>query len=1157
MASETILTVSGMTCAACSASITEALEKLLGVTKASVSLLTNEAKVAHTTDLSTQLIVDTIEDCGFDAEVVSSRSAPSSASTLITILGMTCAACSGSVTESLQAIKGVQDVSVSLLTSLAKIVHDSSVPTNLLIDAIEDCGFDATIESTTAGRHTKTETVRTNFEVTGMTCGACSASITEALHNVPGVVEAAVSQITESAVVEHDSSISPEELKSVIEDCGFDAVVVGSGPSKVPDQDLIQDLILQVYGLDEETDLSSFQYNVEAFLNSLPGVEESQFVFKGQMDVETLAASSGADLDPENLIDELRISVNTALTGIRTLVDGLNDIDARYQFVIFNSVDQSLTSQLKLLSKIKDIQYWRSTFFSSLICGVPVVALAATEHLKFWNNLMIIHGLYWTSVIQFALTTHILFNLGSVFFKKFGVFIRHRGRNANMDVLVCISTLISYTFSVYSIILSVWTGQTNKPPKTLFETVAMLVAFVSFGKWIENKAKGATSTALSKLMSLTPTTCLIVTDGQKCEELLQSQADEKNSPILDLPTRIIGIDLLQVDDIAVVLPGGKISADGTIVYGSTEIDESIITGEPLPVTKVKGDFVIGGSINGPHLIYFRVSGAGKNSQLHQIIDIVKDSQVKKAPVQRYADYIAARFVAAVLILSTLTLLVWIIILKVCGEKLPKAFLTEENGKYFVCLKLAISVVVVACPCALGLAAPTAVMVGTGVGAQHGALIKGGDILEKASGINVIMFDKTGTLTTGEMSINDFKVSTTKSIPIDTWWTLIGSAEANSEHPTGRAITKYAKSQLGLRFEEDTFDALISDFQVILGLGVRATVTTNNKSFKVAIGNSKMVVKDYPDARSSLASELETGLAKSIMTICHVIIDEEYVGYLELSDTIKPNARDVMDYLQHVENYQVGIVTGDNRLVAEAIGARLGVPRGNIFSEVSPIEKDKVILDLRNRFGGEQNISIAFVGDGINDAPALVQADVGMAISTGTDIAIDSAEVVLMSSSERHNNDLIGVVSALQVSSATFRKIKTNFVFATIYNFVMMPFAMGCFLPFNLMLSPPAAAATMAFSSVSVVVNSLMLKNWKQPNIQAAVQTLGLHEDLVGEEVFSLKNGTVAEFNHVKRGTLASRFGKVGLSSLFRRKVKVKSESPTYEMLPTSLSNFSH
>lgn len=1142
---EAVLEVSGMTCGACSASVTEALENLPSVSLASVSLLTNQAKVTCEEAISPDSLVLAVEDCGFDAKVVSTTLAPI-CTTIVNIQGMTCAACSGSITDALMLVKGVRDASVSLLTASGRITHDPEVSPADIVAAIEDCGFDAAIESSTGGNKPEAAgTLRTAFHVTGMTCGACSASITEALNKLQGVRSVSVSQLTELAVVEHDARITPETLKAAIEDCGFDAALTESTLQTSVHHDTVQDLVLQVYGIDENCELSTFQYNVEALFASLPGVLDSQFIFRGQVDAEELA-NSAADQDPENLIDELRVSVNTAQTGIRSLVDALNSIDERYLFVILNSVDQSLNTQLKLLSKIKDIQYWRTNFLYSLACGIPVIALALTEDTSLWRHLIIVHGLYWVSVIEFALATHILFNLGAVFFKKFGTFVRHRGRNANMDVLVCISTLISYTFSVYSMILSVWTGQTNGPPKVLFETVAMLVCFVSFGKWIENKAKGATSTALSRLLSLTPTTCQIVTDTDKFEKEAMAPENDKATTILELPMRTIAIDLLQTDDIAFVLPGGKVPADGIVQYGTTEIDESVITGEAIPVAKSKGDTVIGGSINGPHMIYIKVTGAGKNSQLHQIIDIVKDSQVKKAPVQRFADYIAARFVMAVLVLSTTTFIVWMIIsLRVLGDKLPKAFAMEENGKYFVCLKLAISVVVVACPCALGLAAPTAVMVGTGVGAQNGALIKGGDILEKASGVNVILFDKTGTLTSGEMSVNGFKNVNEKILP-EVWWNLVGSVEVNSEHPTGRAITKYAKEQLGLTFEDDTFTTLISGFEVLMGLGVRATIQYNQVSYEVAVGNTKMVVKYFPEAREALALELEKGLGLSTMTMANVVVDGKYCGYMLLSDTIKPNARQVVDYLQHVEKYQVGIVTGDSKAVAETVGARLGIAKGNIFSEVSPIEKDKVVLDLRKRFGGAENISIAFVGDGINDAPALVQADIGMAISTGTDIAIDSAEIVLMGS-EKNSTDLIGVITALQVSAATFRKIKWNFVCATVYNFVMMPFAMGCFLPFNVMLPPPAAAAAMACSLVSVVVNSLMLKKWKLPNVGAAVQKLKLNEESIGEG-FTLKHGTLTQFNQVKRGKFHLR--KVGGGWVFRRKVTTEG-SPTYEMLPST------
>lgn len=1138
MTLEARFSVQGMTCAACSGSISEALEQIPHVQDVSVSLITGEAKVIYSDPATPDSFKETIEDCGFDTTLLVVKKCAPNAVTKIRIDGMTCAACSLSIAEALEALSGVDLVSISILTNSGLVKHSAGVSVALILETVEDCGFDASLESSTGTEPSGAES-RTSLSIVGMTCGACSASVSEALQKFPGVLSASVSLLTETATVSHTLLVTPEILKMAVEECGFDCRVVLAQKFEVEDDEQVNLLII---GIDDTTDIFSLQYNVEAVLNGLPGVSLFQFIFKGQVE-DNLDQLD--DLDRENLIDELRLSLNSN-TGVRTLVDALNGIDSHLQFVVLNSVDQSLTTQLKFLSRAQDIQYWRSTFFASLLFGAPVVAISFTDHLPFWKKLVIFHGLFVSSVVQLALTSHILFNLGSVFFKKFAVFVRHRGRNANMDVLVCISTLISYLFSVYSMILSVWTGQSNQPPKVLFETTAMLVSFISFGKWIENKAKGATSTALSKLMSLTPTTCLIITDVGKYDEFVSS--NEKENNIIDLPTRNIPIDLIQTDDIAVVLPGGKVPADGILAYGETEIDESIITGEALPVHKRKGGSVIGGSINGPHLIHIRVTKAGKNSQLHQIINIVKESQVNKAPVQRMADYVAARFVPAVLALSAVTYIFWLVF---CWseENLPKAFAKEENGKYFVCLKLAISVIVVACPCALGLAAPTAVMVGTGVGATHGALIKGGDILEKASRINVILFDKTGTLTAGDMNVSNFRQILDKvKLSSEQWWTLVGSVELNSEHPTGKAIARGAKKHLGLSFADDTFDSIISGFEVITGLGVRATITLSDESYDVTIGNKRLLVRDFPGAREDLSHVLETDLSESAMSVAHVVINGHYCGFLELFDTIKANAREVLDYLQHVEKYQVGIVTGDNRAVAERIGMQVGVPRGNIFSEVSPIDKDKVISDLRQKFGGPENVSIAFVGDGINDAPALVQADIGMAISTGTDIAIDSAEVVLMGLRDSQSSDLLGVITALQVSNATFRKIKWNFVCATVYNFVMLPFAMGCFLPLNLMLPPAAAAGAMACSSVSVVLNSLLLRSWTPPVISGFVKNLKWKEEEI--DGFTLKHSSLAEFNLIKRGSLSSRFWQAGMFRRFSRKELLANSNSAYEMLPS-------
>lgn len=1185
MSSIALFHVSGMTCGACTASVTEVLTNKIGVEDASVSLITGEAKVTYDENkISSSELKEAIENCGFDAVLIKNKISSDSGVPLyitkVSILGMTCGSCSASITEAIEKLEGVEKVSISLMTSEGSITH-SGVCDATIVETIENCGFDVQVTSTkpVESGSEKNQIIITNLFISGMTCGACSASITNALESNENILEVSVSLLTEQAVVKHRDTIAATDVKEIIENCGFDCTVNKSEIEHLSlgmlEEYEEEQITMQIFGINEHTDLTDLQYNIEALLANYPAVVDFQLAFKNNpnnstsgpiisdANTSTIQAIRSRDNleiyeENENFIDELSVVYNSSLLGIRELIDALNNLTDEIEFIVVNSVDQSSASQLRLLSRVKDIQYWKTNLSHCLIFGVPVIIISYSQNLEIWRKLMIFPGLYLISIIQLALTSHVQFHLGAVFNKKFIQFIKNKGKNATMDVLVCISTLISFMFSVFSIIMSVWSGQTNKPPKLLFDTTCMLFTFISFGKWLENKAKGSTSTALSKLLSLTPTNCTIVIDVEKYEEFLKSQNTESDSKlssdaIIDLPTRNIAIDLIEENDIAIVLPGGKVPADGVIVLGETEIDESIITGESLPVIKGKGDQVIGGSINGPDLIHIRVLRTGKKSQLQQIINLVKESQVNKAPVQRFADYIAARFVPTVLILATITFSFWIIICYVAHTEtatLPSIFQKEMNGKFFVCLKLGISVVVVACPCALGLAAPTAVMVGTGVGATNGVLIKGGDVLEKANDINIILFDKTGTLTTGDMSVSNSKQILSGSLTSSDWWNLVGSVEANSEHPVGKGIVNAAKGNLNLTFEGDSFNTTLHDFKVLTGLGIRATIklpNINDNSFTVYIGNNRMIEREFSDLTPILNEHLSSTLENSTNTLAHVIINNKYSGYMELSDTLEPHTRDVIDYLQFRKNYKVGIITGDQKGAAIKIGKELGIPPCNIFSEVLPVHKDKVIVDLKKKFGGDGNVGIAFIGDGINDAPALAQADIGMAISSGTDIAIESADIVLIGNGQNQHSHLFGVPTALDISQATFTRIKMNFLWAAIYNIIMLPFAMGCFLPFNVMLPPAAAAAAMALSSVSVVISSLLLKNWKPPKIiDDNVQYKLDNENEIGTG-FSLKDSTIEEFNRTKRTGNTSRLLRI-LNKLKRRST---SNAYSYEMLPAS------
>lgn len=1082
------LLVSGMTCGSCSATLTEALQKAGGIRKADVSLLTEEAKVEFDPKLiDVPAIVGVVEDCGFDAKVTVPpkrartpvAAVPEHIVTKMAISGMTCGACSAGITEALEDIPGVFKVSVSLLTESALVEHDSAVTLEQLRESVEDRGFEATIESSKQLRSSlKQQLFKTTINVIGMTCGACSASITEALEANPNVILATVSLLTNEACVRHNEKLSVDIICGIIENCGFEAVLAHSIPESVSGddsaEDSIDDVSMEIFGITENTDLERLSYDIEAVFQQLPGIIDFKVAFINPTkddfvtysNSEALRAIQSNDHDGsreenENLVNELYITYDSNEVGIRDIFDALNSIeDGIYLFAILNSIDQSYTAQLKLLSRVKEIQYWRSNLIQALIFGVPVLVMTHIQNINFWRETtMLFDGCYLVSLIEFVLATYNQFVLAKVFNKKFLQFVTNGGKSATMDVLVCISTSISYYFSVIYIFVSVWYGTKGMPPKLLFDTSFMLVIFISLGKLLENKAKGATLTALSQLMALAPNLCTIVQDPREYDLVHQDNPSELKS----LSLRDISVDLIQKNDVAIVVPGAKIPADGVICFGECEIDESLITGESLPVFRGIGDAVIGGSVNGASLIHIKVTRLGKKSQLQQIINLVKESQVNKAPVQRYADWLAARFVPTVLVLALLTLIFWIILTIVAPKRLPKVFFGKEE-KFFVCLKIAISVVVVACPCALGLAAPTAIMVGTGVGATHGVLIKGGEVLENANSVEVILFDKTGTLTTGKMQVVNYCIDEFK----DTrkWWNLVAGVEMNSEHPIAQAIVAESRKQLGLTFTHDRIECVISDFQVYPGMGVSAKVD----SHMVLVGNSKLVREHFPTLSQSIEAH-EKDL-EVLGSIAHVIIDEKYHGTLQLADSLKENARDVIRHLQ--KSYEVGMVTGDNFKVAQSIAQQVGIPSSNVFCEVSPIEKDKVINEVKDRFG----CRVCFIGDGINDAPALAQADVSMAISTGSDIAMESADIVILSP-----DDLSGVVNALELASLTVRKLKINFLWAAIYNLIMLPFAMGVFLKWNIMLPPIAAGCAMMLSSVSVVLSSLTLKWYRPANIE--------------------------------------------------------------------------
>ncbi|EDO16789.1 hypothetical protein Kpol_526p42 [Vanderwaltozyma polyspora DSM 70294] len=960
---------------------------------------------------------------------------------LFVVEGMTCSACTNTIVAQVESLEGVKNCQVSLVTNECVAVYDESLSTvQDILNCIEDCGFDCEFISTDV-QETASSDLNLNLNlnlglltVQGMTCSACTSTITNQLEKINGVEDVQVSLVTEECHVKFvPSVVSIQDIKETIEDCGFDANIVsqvelnqdsnkiGSHLKKIP---------FKLIGLNESSNVNE----LELFFND---INKNGLI--SNISVEDGSAT---------------IEYNQDLLGIRSIVNNLNSFG--YDVMVNSTLDNS--TQLKLLSRIKEIQYWKSTFIKSFFISVLNMLLymwipMGFPHLMkqklFPYNQTFIKGLYYRDVISFIFTTYVQFKLGIYFYRATWSSYKHGA--GTMDTLVCISTTFAYTFSIYSIIYNINNKNSSDAlPNVIFSTSSMLIAFISFGKYLENKAKAKTSTALSKLISLTPSTCTILENG------------DASSPLE------ISTEYLQPGDIIEVRAGMRIPADGIITSGETEIDESLMTGESLYVPKSIGDAVIGGTVNGIGLFYFKATNIGDDTRLSNIIKTMKQAQMTKAPIQRYADYLASIFVPCILFLSLMTFIIWGIVCKVF-DHLPPVFADSTHGKFYMCFQIAISVVVVACPCALGLAAPTAIMVGTGIGAENGVLIKGGDKLELFNAIKIFIFDKTGTLTTGCMDAETFIPENNVELTGE-YIMVIKAACGTTEHPVSKAIKNYCEMLImDQNISVPTNMEIISN-ETVLGKGIKCRCEVNGKSYDVIIGSKKLFSNELKDDVN-----VEDGY-----TVSFVSINGKLIGRFEIVDSVKSDAYDTVQYLMAL-GYQCYMVTGDNHSSAMKIANTVGIPYNNVYSEVTPDGKCEIVAQLQN----ETNEKIAFVGDGINDSPALVSSDLGIAISTGTDIALEAADVVILSDEDPKRSTLKRLAYALNISQKTFRRIKMNLFWALFYNTFMIPVAMGLLAPWGIILHPIAASLAMAMSSVSVVLSSLALKRWKPFDITTA------------------------------------------------------------------------
>ena len=581
----------------------------------------------------------------------------------------------------------------------------------------------------------------------------------------------------------------------------------------------------------------------------------------------------------------------------------------------------------------------------------------------------------------------------------------------NMDSLVAIGTSAAVIYSLYSTYM-IAQGDHMAAHNLYYESAGVIIALVMFGKYLEAVSKGKTGDAIKKLMGLAPKTAIVIKDNQEIE---------------------IPIEEVLPGDHIVVKPGGKIPVDGIVVSGNTSIDESMLTGESMPVSKKEGDGVFAATINTTGVIQFKATKVGSDTALAQIIKLVEDAQGSKAPIAQMADVVSGIFVPVVVIIATLSLIGWML----------------AGYSFAFAIKTFISVLVIACPCALGLATPTAIMVGTGKGAENGILIKGGEALETTHKIQTIIFDKTGTITEGKPEVTDVIAA---SMEEDRLLQLTASAEKSSEHPLGEAIVKGAADK--------NIELLpVTEFDSITGQGIRVKI----EDMELLAGNLRLMEANQIDI-SRLQADADR-LAEEGKTPMYIAIDQRAEGIIAVADVVKKSSKSAIKKLQDM-GIEVAMITGDNKRTAEAIGKQVGISR--ILSEVMPQDKADEVKKIQ-----AEGKSVAMVGDGINDAPALAQADVGIAIGSGTDVAIESADIVLM------HSDLMDVPTAIQLSKATIRNIKQNLFWAFAYNTAGIPLAAGLLYIFGgPLLNPMFAAAAMSLSSVSVVTNALRLKYFK-------------------------------------------------------------------------------
>jgi len=823
---------------------------------------------------------------------------------------------------------------------------------------------------------------RVDVPVTGMSCAACARRIETELARAPGVRRAAVNLATSRATVEYDPHRT--NVRSVLDTIKL----TGYGTAGTARADFI---------VDDSARPSGSSRQLEQHLQKQRGVVQATFNLNTmEVRVEYLPATTDVS-GMRQAIEEFGYRVR-ALPDDAGLVEGEGDARA---------------------AEYRDL---KRRFWVAAILSVPVLVIAMA-HGRIAT--LDVPGVNW---IQLMLTTPVVFYSGAQFYRGAWAAFRHRA--ADMNTLIAIGTGAAYVYSVAATISPAFFARAARAPMdgmrmnvpVYYEAAAVILALIVLGRMLEARAKGQTGAAIRRLLDLQARSARIVRDGRE----------------MDIP-----VEEVVPGDTVIVRPGEKIPVDGKVTDGGSAVDESMLTGESLPVDKKPGDEVFGATLNKTGSFRFLATKVGRDTALQQIVKLVQDAQASKAPIARLADVISGIFTPIVICVAIVTFAVWYVV-------------APETTRFTMALVNFVSVLIIACPCALGLATPTAIMVGTGKGAENGVLIKGGETLETAHKLQTIVLDKTGTMTKGEPALTD--VVSLGSLNESALLRLVASAERGSEHPLGEAIVRGAQ-------QRDLSLVEASDFQAIAGHGISARVDGR----QLLMGNLKLM-QDSGIRLNGAESRAGT-LASEGKTAMYVGVDNECAGLVAVADEIKAEAAPAIAAMKQ-RGLDVVMMTGDNRRTAEAVARRVGVDR--VLAEVLPEHKSDEVKRLQQT---EKRI-VGMVGDGINDAPALAQADVGIAIGTGTDVAIEASDITLI------RGDLRGVLTALDLSRATIRTVKQNLFWAFIYNVVGIPIAAGVLFPFTgWLLSPIIASAAMSFSSVSVVLNSLRLRRFQPATVR--------------------------------------------------------------------------